>query len=77
MTPFLTFYLAFNCSSLFLLATLALSNLWLDIFNPIVLYNKTRLNVFGTILAILILHLLWLPYALCYWLYKLCTMGRR
>jgi hypothetical protein len=49
----------------------------LDFLIPYVIYHNTKLNYFGTGVACLALNLFFLPMALCYWFYKLCTVGRR
>lgn len=48
-----------------------------EFVNPIYLYNQIRVNWFGAILLALIWNILFAPYAIFYWLYKLCTVGRR
>ena len=45
--------------------------------NPIFIYNKTKVNWFGAALLATLGNIVFLPYALFYWLYKLCTVGRR
>ena len=47
-------------------------------FNPIRNYKTwTRMNWFGVILCTTLLHVLLPLYAVCYWVYKLCTFGRK
>lgn len=49
----------------------------LNFFRPDIIYHNTKLNYFGVGVVCLVLNLLFLPAALCYWFYKLCTVGRR
>ena len=45
--------------------------------NPIGVYNEWDVNIFGCILLTVLVHLLIPWIAPFYWLYKLCTVGRR
>lgn len=48
------------------------------IFNPVVIYhNSDNLNIFGVICLVTISTIGFLPVALIFWFYKLCTVGRR
>jgi hypothetical protein len=49
----------------------------LNFLQPNIIYHNTKLNYFGTGVVFLALNLFFLPMALCYWFYKLCTVGRR
>lgn len=49
----------------------------LNFLRPDIIYHNTKLNYFGVGVVCLALNLLFLPLALCYWFYKLCTVGRR
>lgn len=46
-------------------------------FNPIRVYKEYNVNWFGCIMLVLLAHILFLPIAIIYWFYKLCTCGRR
>ena len=48
----------------------------MEFVNPIYLYNRFKVNWFGAILMFLFFNVLTLPFAICYWVYKLCTVGR-
>lgn len=48
-----------------------------EAFNPIYIYNHISVNVFGAILLCILGHICLLPAVPFYWLYKLCTVGRR
>lgn len=45
--------------------------------NPKWIYNHTKTNWFGTICLTILANMAFGPAALCYWFYKLCTVGRR
>ena len=45
--------------------------------NPKWIYNHTKTNWFGTIFLAILANVAFGPTALCYWFYKLCTVGRR
>lgn len=46
-------------------------------FNPIRVYKENNVNWFGCIMLVLLAHISFLPIAIIYWFYKLCTFGRR
>lgn len=45
--------------------------------NPIVIYNNVSVNWFGCIVLTILAHIAAGPWAIFYWLYKLCTVGRK
>ena len=45
--------------------------------NPKWIYNHTKTNWFGTLLLTVLVNVAFGPAALCYWFYKLCTVGRK
>lgn len=45
--------------------------------NPKWIYNHTKTNWFGTICLTILVNIIFGPAALCYWFYKLCTVGRK
>jgi hypothetical protein len=45
--------------------------------NPKWIYNHTKTNWFGTICLTILANMAFGPTAVCYWFYKLCTVGRR
>ena len=45
--------------------------------NPKWIYKHTKTNWFGTALLTSLVNVIFGPTALCYWFYKLCTVGRR
>lgn len=48
-----------------------------NLLNPIVIYKNLKVNVFGCIVLALLGNIAFCPAAPFYWLYKLCTVGRR
>lgn len=46
------------------------------LINPVKIYRANKVNIFGCILLTLLLHLIFPYYAIIYWIYKLCTVGR-
>ena len=51
--------------------------LGLQWINPIVIYNNVPVNWFGCIVLTILAHIAAGPWAVFYWFYKLCTVGRK
>lgn len=49
----------------------------LEFVNPFWIYKRIKVNWFGSALVSLLFNMITLPFAICYWLYKLCTAGRK
>lgn len=49
----------------------------IDVLNPIYIYQHTNCNIFGTICLTILVNLLCPIATICYWVYKLCTVGRK
>ena len=49
----------------------------LEFVNPVYIYRNCRVNVFGAILVASLLSLICPIGTICYWIYKLCTVGRK
>jgi hypothetical protein len=47
-----------------------------EFFNPKTLYKLHKVNVFGSIVLMLLWNVVFAPHALYFWFYKLCTVGR-
>ena len=45
--------------------------------NPLYIYKDRRVNWFGCFWVTLVFNLLCPAVTICYWFYKLCTVGRR
>lgn len=48
-----------------------------DIINPKVIYKNIKVNRFGCFWLTLLFNLLCPIVTICYWFYKLCTIGRK
>lgn len=48
-----------------------------EFLNPIYIHEQVRVNWFGAIMIMLFYTMLCPLAAVCYWFYKLCTVGRR
>lgn len=49
----------------------------LEFVNPVWLYKKYKVNWFGAMALTIVITVFVFPYALAYWFYKLCTVGRK
>ena len=52
-------------------------NIGLAFFNPNVLYEHWKVNWFGAYFLGIIFTVLLVPISIWYWIYKLCTVGRK
>lgn len=57
-------------------ASNAFDELGLAWLNPLFIYKNIGVNWFGAVLLALVVNVIFVPYAILYWLYKLCTVGR-
>ena len=48
-----------------------------NLLNPVYIYKANKVNIFGCIMLTFLGHLLFPWYIIPYWLYKLCTAGRK
>lgn len=48
-----------------------------DKLNPLYIYRNTNCNILGCILLTILVNLLCPILSICYWVYKLCTVGRK
>jgi hypothetical protein len=48
-----------------------------EFVNPVYIYKNCRVNAFGAILVAFLLSLICPIGTICYWIYKLCTVGRK
>lgn len=48
-----------------------------EIFDPVVKYESGDLNIFGVIVLTVVLNTIFMPMAIVFWFYKLCTVKRR
>lgn len=66
-----------NMLTLFVLPVTAVKAEECRFVNPIFIYNKIKVNWFGAWLLAIILNILLPAVAIYYWIYKLCTIGRK
>ena len=45
--------------------------------NPLFIYKHIDVNWFGALLLTLVANVIFVPYAILYWFYKVCTVGRK
>ena len=45
--------------------------------NPVIIYRTEKVNWFGCLALTLLGNMLFPIFAICYWIYKLCTVGRK
>jgi hypothetical protein len=74
LNDIILWYISLNIGFL-VLSTLCWHNF--SFVNPIVIYKNIPVNWFGVILLTIILNLLFPPISICYWFYKLVTVGRK
>ena len=48
-----------------------------DFFNPYWIYTHVPVNIIGCILLTIVIHVLNPIIAIGYWIYKICTVGRK
>lgn len=48
-----------------------------EFVNPVWLYHHFRVNWVGLILLTILFNAVSMPYSIGYWIYKLCTYGRK
>ena len=72
----LGFYFLFNIMSALYFFGGNLRDLHYNL-NPIMLYRRYTVNWFGCFCLTILTNIIWAPFAICYWFYKLCTVGRR
>lgn len=62
------------CMSIF---TMIVGDAFFDFFNPCWIYAHVRVNIIGCILLTICIHILSPFVAIGYWIYKICTVGRK
>lgn len=61
----------------FTMIIMMMNHMVCKIFNPKNLYRETKLNYFGTLIVATSLNIIFLPYAIIYWFWVLCHVGRK
>ena len=79
MYTFLIYSVGTFFTNLFLLSMFFESGelIGLQWVNPVVIYNNVSVNWFGCIVLTILAHIAAGPWVVFYWLYKLCTVGRK
>lgn len=71
-------WIVLNIAMLFLfVATGAFHDYGFTWLNPLFIYKHIDVNWFGASLLALVGNVIFVPYAILYWFYKLCTVGRK
>ena len=55
----------------------AINSEGLEYVNPVWIYKRYRVNYFGAAVLCILYNLICPIGSICYWIYKLCTVGRR
>lgn len=73
-------YIALNiagCLAFFIGCSVGLELEWETLFNPNEIYKNVKVNRFGAYFLAVIALICITPVAFVFWIYKLCTIGRR
>ncbi len=61
----------------FVLSMIAINSEGLEYVNPVWIYKRYCVNYFGAAVLCILYNLISPIGSICYWIYKLCTVGRR
>ena len=70
------FWIVTNIMALFVVAIASVDGANFSFVNPIVIYNKIKVNWFGAIVLAVIFNILLPAISIPYWIYKIFTVGR-
>ena len=73
----LLFWIVINIMALVVVAIASVDGANFSFVNPIVIYNKTKLNWFGAVVLTVIFNVLLPAVSIPYWIYKIFTVGRK
>lgn len=77
-TAFVVIWVVFNIAMFYLfIKTYAFNGYGFAWLNPLFIYKQIDVNWFGALLLTLVANVIFVPYAILYWLYKLCTIGKK
>jgi hypothetical protein len=48
-----------------------------ELFNPFEMTDANCVDIVDAFILVIINHIAFLPEAICYWIYKLCKVGRK
>ena len=61
----------------FVLSDIVINSEGFEYVNPVWIYKRYRVNYFGAAVLCILYNLICPIGSICYWIYKLCTVGRR
>ena len=61
----------------FVLSDILINSEGFEYVNPVWIYKRYRVNYFGAAVLCILYNLICPIGSICYWIYKLCTVGRR
>ena len=61
----------------FTVSMIAINSEGFEYVNPVWIYKRYRVNYFGAGVLCILYNLICPIGSICYWIYKLCTVGRR
>ena len=70
-------WVAINSTALVVVAIASVDGANFSFVNPIVIYNKIKVNWFGAIVLAVIFNILLPAISIPYWIYKIFTVGRK
>lgn len=77
MGQVLWLWIAINIICLLIVIFTSTEGINFSFVNPIVIYKNLKVNWFGVILLTIIFNVFFPIIAIPYWIYKLCTVGRK
>lgn len=61
----------------FMISDIVINSEGFEYVNPVWIYKRYRVNYFGAAVICILYNLICPIGSICYWIYKLCTVGRR
>ena len=77
MEELFTAWIVANILAVFILGILSADGANPSFVNPIVIYDKIKVNWFGAWLLAIVCNVALPVIAIPYWIYKICTVGRQ
>jgi hypothetical protein len=77
MIVFTSCILAFYIVTLFVFIQMIVTSTVGELFNPYEMADANCVDMITATILVVINHIAFLPEAICYWIYKLCTIGRK
>ena len=76
MKELLAIWIVVNIIAIIILISTSVDGTNPSFVNPIVIYNKIKVNWFGAWLLAIVCNVALPVIAIIYWIYKICTVGR-